>query len=170
MCIPPIFYEIDSYTYLNEIPEWEFLGRGSFASVFASDSYPDVVLKIANARDAWRIYALHCLYGVITGPHSLKIHAVRYIKEKDIIVAVMERLEPLSEENHEKIFSTNPRSKNIREFYDVLSGSLLEFFEVLDNSYSSTKCVFDLHDDNIMQRKDGTIVVTDPIWYGTHIP
>lgn len=140
--------------------EWRFVGQGYFATVYGHNSHPNVVIRVSSCHDQWHQYSEFSR--ISKSVHALKIFETKKISES-MKAAVIEKLEPLSISERrviEKHTHYDPHSFIVSRLLPV---SMKEYIKELHQSLSTLGCCYDLHPGNIMKRKDGTLVVTDPI-------
>ena len=129
--------------------------------------YPDVVIKICSGGDAFINYARLCVDRTLNGKHHLKIYSEAEIAP-GVWLFVMERLE--GRLGHDlwsmtvSIATGADTDEPLPEYADVCKGLTRDIAAIstafADNEYSYYS---DLHMGNVMLRKDGTIVLLDPV-------
>lgn len=167
---------------LTDKHEKEHLGSGVYGSAFDRPKR-DSVIKVYH-DNAYHDYAKYAKDNHESDPHLPKIHAVNRIKGTKYGAVRMEKLHPLTKDHpvhkyfattlssatesgvarqafdgkdlHNKLHKT-AEGKEMNKSHPTLHASLSK----LAKRYP--KGGFDLHAGNVMQRKDGTPVITDPI-------
>lgn len=155
--------------YTMESQGWQRLGSGSRASVLAHDKLPGKVVKIGRydrqspvrrgwyhkpAGDAYLHYLKQ--FGDTGYRHVPAVDSV--ILYPEFYVATMERLNPFPNYNAFK-----HALAKVEGFINTLS--LETCREIWPDHFAATTVRMDLeHDSNMMQRHDGTPVVTDPYY------
>lgn len=159
------------------------VGSGAFGAV-ALHPHKNVAYKIYKDQ-AYDKFAHYAAANQNSDPHLPKIHALGKLKgSSHFRVAKMEKLEPLAQDHpvRKHLFTYNKYySNNSRPEYDGPSDQVEEkltktehgrkFAAAYPSVHKSLLNIvrnhrdhwFDLHDQNIMQRKDGTPVITDPV-------
>lgn len=150
------------------------IGKGSAyaAMVAVPRDYPDVVIKIcANSGDAFIDYAHMCFNGTLKGPNFLKVFSETEISP-GVWLFVLERLDRELTEHETKMIMNRARggcwgslpipqrgiyAKNTKGIKNALNDIRIAF----DNA--CLHLCFDLHKGNVMMRKDGTVVLLDPV-------
>lgn len=152
------------------------LGKGYYSTVL-SHPKSDRVIKVMNKteEDGWLSYIRWAAKEGYTGTHAPKVYSYKWIKTKGNTeqtgfgVAVMERLEKTV-----GMCRRREDTRFLREAFDYamegnsLATQLLEqrcpgmtrFGILLKEKFSGH---LDMHGGNYMVRKDGTLVVTDPV-------
>lgn len=119
---------------------FEFLGNGAYALAFVHPKDPDKVIKIGPISDAWLYYATYCMRHA--GNKWLPVIHEVYVPGGGMYYASMERLSYVND---------FPAYSDIRQ-------NIPHFFQTFGWLH------LDLGPDhNIMQRKDGQCVYTDPL-------
>jgi hypothetical protein len=129
------------------------IGKGMYAKVFAIPN-TDKAIKVAYL-DAWPKYIEWSTKNGHAGKFAPKVESLKFFD--GFYVAVMEKLVAT--------ISEFPGTSEQRQFYREMTGygtktatDLAEFWNSLRHEGMSG----DLHGGNVMVRKDGQIVVTDP--------
>lgn len=162
-------YKSDMREQLAEANNCIAIGAGScYADMVAvPKDYPDVVIKICSGTDAFIPYARLCANGTLKGKHHLLVHSEAEIAP-GVWLFVMERLEGgLTQRQWEMTVARAANGwfmpergryagicKTLRADLDAIRSA----FSVEDRNYCE-----DLHRGNVMFRKDGTIVLLDPV-------
>ena len=146
-----------------------FLGAGCFGLVLCHESTPDTAYKIsARLNDAYGAFALYSRQ-MQGDPHLPVIREIQ--TGAFFMVVALEMLERISHENG-WVCSEASRvatAESRMEAY-TMSEDFEDFAEFLDcaagiGRYFAGVAQIDIHDENIMQRADGTLVITDPVSY-----
>ena len=129
--------------------------------------YPDVVIKICSGSDAFIDYAHLCVTGVLTGKHHLKVYSEAELSP-GVWLFVMERLDrPLKAREWEMTVERANGWRDLpkRGMYAGVCKSIREDLNKMDREMTERGMSFcsDLHKGNVMCRKDGTIVLLDPV-------
>ena len=147
-------------------------GSGSFATVYGHPDL-DFVVKVGGFSeefkfyDRWPEYARLVMAQFSNNPYAPKITALREWKSQKFYVATIEKLEQTVQdigEDHEVYWQT-------QHLLERWGGSIAyEFEEKYPALYDllvgikSLNRPMDLHSENAMLRKDGSLVITDPIY------
>ena len=153
---------------------FEDIGKGLYANVFAKPN-SDKVIKVA-ALDSWPTYIKWAIQKGYAGKFSPKVYNLKF--HDDFYVATMERLIGTMHDFNRSSSIHNALYNEITLWYvdespitsrdernsagsRLSSGAtdLIKFIIKL----KAAKLVGDWHYGNVMVRKDGQIVVTDPI-------
>lgn len=173
---------------LLDTHEKEHLGSGVYGAAFDRPKR-DSAIKVYDDDEGYHDFAKHAKANHENDPHLPKIHAVHKIKGTRFGVVRMEKLHKLTKDHpvhkyfattissfgasgatqsgiariayngkdlHNKLHKT-AEGKEMKKSHPTLHASLSK----LAKRYP--KGEFDLHSGNVMQRKDGTPVITDPI-------
>ena len=145
------------------------IGQGScYADMVAVPrEYPDVVIKICSGNDAFINYAHLCVTGVLTGKHYLNVYSEAELAP-GVWLFVMERLDrPLKAREWEMTVerANGWRDLPTRGKYAGICKGIRESLNKMERELDKRFMCFclDLHKGNVMARKDGTIVLLDPI-------
>ena len=147
----------EQYTRKLESLNYPVIGKGMFANVFAIPHKPDKVVKVASL-DNWPTYIKWATQNGFAGKFAPKVESLTFYD--GFYVAVMERLVAT-------MHDLGPSNSDQKEFYrqlnwntDTRKGAtkLARFWKKLQDHGLSG----DLHPGNVMVRKDGQIVITDP--------
>lgn len=162
------------------------LGAGYRASVFDAprkEGREDSVIKMYATDTAYDSFLSHAK-GDADNPHHPRIFQRGRIPigktgQKHINVLRMEKLEPLAHDHPIRAHLQNGIIGNASQvldrfdsgYYDSLKDAYPEFHksihklarQVANDGYGGTSASLDLHLGNVMQRKDGTPVITDPL-------
>lgn len=146
-----------------------FVGSGCFGLVIGHDDTPDTVYKIsARLNDAYGAFALYARQ-MQGNPH---LPVIRELQTGSFFMVVaLERLYPIDDENRELCWAVSgiATSAALGDEYDI-PGEFEEHVDFLETAadigrYFYGVATIDIHEDNIMQREDGTPVITDPVSY-----
>lgn len=143
------------------------IGGGSFANVFAKPG-SNIAVKVAELPDGWPAYIKWATKEGFAGTFAPKVYSFKsYMPEglPPYYVATMERLvDTVGNMMH---------SKSMSELYmglvDAIQGrddeGIKQFADLnaFAKSLKENQFKWDLHGSNVMVRKDGQIVVTDPM-------
>lgn len=148
-----------------------FVGSGCFGMVVRHDTCPDVVFKIsARLNDAYGAFALYAR-DCAGNPHLPVIYDIQ--TGYGCMVVALEELQRVHWYDdlcglHDAIGSTAyegaignecPEFDGSPDYFDVVKCA----YEI--GCYFSGVASIDIHGENIMQRTDGTLVITDPVSY-----
>lgn len=138
---------------------WKCLGIGSFASVWHCEEFPDVVLKIGlDLEDHWLRYADWC--------RKTKSKYVPKIFDMEVTadgyIAVIERLHKFASWIVEMDIYWPNDVANAIEYYPPYIRRLINL--IVKNFAINGESLLDIRDGNVMQRKNGELVITDPIY------
>lgn len=137
-------------------------GSGNFATVFYKPG-TNYVLKLFKSNDEGYLTFIKYVLNH-PNPHFPKLYS-KIIKITDAYYAIkIEELSPLSTSSAREI------EEVFYEFYEEnivptnVDPSMLEAMQQILDLMKKNNLGNDMGDNNIMQRKDGTIVFSDPIW------
>jgi len=137
---------------------FEDIGKGLYANVFAKPN-SDKVVKVARL-DSWPTYIKWATAKGYAGKFAPKVYNLKF--HDDFYVATMERLVGTIHDFNEFDSIHNELYMEITSWYVDESTSeatdLIEFAIKL----KAAKLTGDWHFGNVMVRKDGQIVITDP--------
>jgi len=136
---------------------FNFIGKGLYANVFAKDN-SDKVVKVARLDD-WPSYIKWATENGFAGKFAPKVESLKF--HDGFYVAVMERLVGTLHEFDGTTSIHRRLYKEITAWRDNGTSDatdLMEFVTKLKQAGLSG----DWHYGNVMVRKDGQIVVTDP--------
>lgn len=158
------------------------LGYGSYSAVFSNRSDAESVIKISStASDKWVQY-----YNLIINtdqfkhnPYVPRVSSFYYDEEHDYYIAEVERLSSFCEFSlHKKydlleaiesflnnITNTETLIRDLQEFPTVVKNTtaMACLLKALQRyQWEDDTIQLDMHDNNVMFRSDGTIVITDP--------
>lgn len=149
---------------------FKLLGKGSFAVTFEKPGYPWVI-KVFTSDNSYKHFLDYVLKHQ-DNPHLPKIKG-KFIPINGITFAVrIEKLTPISEEhplakrlwdllgNH----TDKPLARANRDWLRKHYPRILEIFKDIRKTSKGHAFTYDTHDGNIMQRADGTPVITDPLY------
>ena len=152
---------------------WRLIGSGLKAKVYGKEGFP-WALKIGPIEDSWLKYADWALQN--PNEYAPKIRRVRYVnvpnqKSKNY-VALVERCSVLLRRHDD--------CSLVAWWYDNIGTKMQNFTEnnVIDEKFSGLhsflnslrqiatrdRLEFDLHDENVMFRKDGSLCIIDPFF------
>lgn len=164
----PVFTHAESFIAALKRRGFRELGMGAYSTVLAKDGQ-DRVIKVNRRPDGWIDYVHWAAKK--DSPFSPKVFSYKKIKGKkrDFSVSTMERLE--------YTFASAPKDHSLKilpdliwrakdnpmaaSFTDVLVPGLSSFIKELHEEFKDER--LDLHDGNVMVRKDGSFVLVDPI-------
>lgn len=145
------------------------LGSGAFSVVYAHPS-SDRVIKVTRTLDNWIDYAMWAAKEGYAGTFAPKVYSFKkFTKDRDFLVSVVERMDKtISWVGEEKDTAMVGNLLKLYAKYDnTLAGCFLD--EIAPGFASFTQRLtqefgtLDIHDGNIMVRKDGTVCFTDPV-------
>jgi hypothetical protein len=156
--------------YANKLQKlgFELVGKGLYANVFAIPN-TDKVIKVASL-DGWPEYIRWSTKNGYAGKFAPKVDSLKFYES--FYVAVMERLVDTMR-GFEDYGRTSDQFKLYKKVIQAWrwnkengndnegATELVQFMEKLREAGMTG----DLHDGNVMVRKDGQIVVTDPVSY-----
>ena len=134
-------------------------------------NYSDIVIKICSGTDRFIDYANFCHFGELTGEHFLKVYSSTEIA-KNVWLFTMERLEreltqreyDLTVNRSQSWYSYNiPTRGKYARICKSLKQTLNDLDQFFDYKLGDRYYGFDLHRNNVMWRKDGSLVLLDPI-------
>jgi hypothetical protein len=144
--------------YENKLRALNFepVGKGIYANVFAIPN-TDKVIKVAR-EDAWPDYIKWSTENGYAGKFAPKVYSLKFYD--GWYVAIMERLVATIKEFHGASEQYQQYSDHIQPYHLDEDGpeDLLSFVKNLRDAGLAG----DMHPGNVMVRKDGQIVVTDP--------
>lgn len=159
----------DACSFLED-KGWMLLGKGANALVYGHDDVPDQVIKISDScTDGWLKYAEICQS--MTDPHALRVDTIEYrVPENNeydnFYFAVIEKLEELEQLGEWTVFDILSNFYSEPETISVKTSAFKTFSTFiarLGALFPPGNYYWDLHENNVMVRDDGTLVVTDPI-------
>lgn len=158
---------------------YHHVDAGAFSNVYAKE-ISRYVIKIGYIQDDCHlIFSDYATQHYRKNPHLPKMKTVKFpVKNYIGFVSIIEKLEPLDPEYANKINDVWYKyRKNINDPY--VDASIMKYIPIkshmrknlgvfhtinqLRKLTAGTGCKFDLHAGNIMKRKDGTIVLIDPL-------
>jgi 3-deoxy-D-manno-octulosonic acid (KDO) 8-phosphate synthase len=142
----------------------KFVGSGCYAKVFETDD-PDIVVKTYRYDTSYDLFLKYISTRGGVDKHLPLIHSVEHNEDEDITEVYMEKLYKLPS-NHPAVrlyFKSTGRWSNVNGWMGH-SKSLDESLEALQEKTEELgySVPMDIHEDNVMQRADGTLVITDP--------
>lgn len=168
---------------------WKHIGSGVFSSVFSNPRKPYIIKVNDGVDKAFAIFAKFAKkFPNIHFPMIGEMKQFKY-KNKIYYIYLIEKLYPIGNKAYDyapdindltSAFILNLRSKKPKSDEEVYKDfvlddnslsnifkkqpTLIRACKSLANCYkaSSIRLVIDIHEGNIMKRKDGTIVVIDP--------
>lgn len=153
---------------------FEKLGSGAFSTVLAKKGY-DRVIKVIRRPDGWIDYVHWASKLGEEGKFAPKVYSYKKIKgkKKDFSVAIMERLEytfAKAPADHAlsiipQLMQYSSRNPMAASFMDILAPGLGKFMIAMKKEFEEGG--FDMHSGNVMVRKDGSFVLSDPIASGS---
>lgn len=161
-----------SYAFRAKLAKKGFkhIGGGFYSAVYAHPT-SDRVIKVNHGHkcDAWIDYVLWANQQGYGGKFAPKMYSYKHYG--NFYVAIMERMEYTVADSEmtseapvaQTLFSLAATHENEKAklLVDLLVPGLGEFSEKLRKTFPSER--LDLHEHNIMYRKDGSICVTDPL-------
>jgi len=146
---------------------FEELGSGGFGIVFERPGYP-WVFKVFNNDHGYMAYLNYVInHQNLSAVPKIKGRPIRINKNTYAI-----RMEPLYKLRGELALELNNtptdglKSSEYKEFVDMIAQQWPDVAKVLADLPGITgksRLYLDLHDENVMQRADGTPVITDPL-------
>jgi len=148
------------------------LGGGAFSDVFAAPT-SDRAIKVSRRDDCWPKYILWTTAEGYAGTFAPKVYSLRYYSDQGFYVATMERLSSIRSNDPD---AQTPEAKAARQLRSRIIEAawnatgepakdiapMVDFVKKIRNLGEQT----DFHDGNWMLRRDGSLVITDPISYG----
>ena len=145
---------------------FEELGSGGFGIVFERPGYP-WVFKVFNNDPGYMAYLNYVI-------HHQNLSAVPKIKGRPVRInknTYAVRMEPLYKLRGELAWEFNdaPTALNSSEYKEFVVNIAKQWPDVatvladLPGITGKSRLYLDLHDENVMQRADGTPVITDPL-------
>jgi len=160
-------FKMNQDAYIQRLYKRGFiqLGAGLYSTVLTKPG-SDRVVKVGRYTDQWPQYVEWATIKGYAGSFAPKVYSLKY--HNQFYVAIMEQLVDTMAGIHREGGSTSSEIayRTFREYalgfrdgkIDANAEHLIAFAKDLRNA----KLASDLHDGNIMIRKDGQIVVTDP--------
>lgn len=146
---------------------FEKLGRGSYGVAFEKPGYP-WIFKVFHNDPGYLAY-LNFARNHQNLPAVPKIKG-KFIRISDDTYAVrIEKLYPVDKDEQYVLLTA------LRQFFntefplvyqdelDNLKNAWPEIAQVVESLFKLGKFYIDIHDENIMQRADGSLVITDPL-------
>lgn len=128
------------------------LGAGVYGAAYSKG---DSVIKVYEDDPAYHAFAKFAKQNHPNDPHLPKIRAVGKIKGTNMGAVRMEKLEPLESSHPARTHDYGVRGY-IKD-HPTLSKSLQNIRQKFPHE------MMDIHSGNVMKRKDGTLVITDPL-------
>lgn len=157
-----------AYEYFLQKKGFQRLGSGAFSTVYGHPK-SDRVIKLCHNPDAWVDYVYWGAKEGYAGKFVPKVYSFK--KHCDFYVAVMEKLEYTArhvDNKSEACVANNLISLGLgynnetaKTLLDLLVPGMEAFSKALQQQFSGER--LDIHDGNIMFRKDGSMVVVDPV-------
>jgi len=165
--------KLDELTERLEALGWDFVGSGSFSIVFAKPGVP-YVLKVNKMNDPG--FALFAnVLKKFPNKHFPRIGKVKSFSIDGLVykIYLVEKLRPLTgiTGNIAQTLSRMAWTGNIQLAIDLAYPEVRDILEKQPGLITATEIIranrnetldIDLHSANVMQRKDGTIVIIDP--------
>lgn len=172
------FYDGASFIKALEKRGFKHLGSGAFATVLAKDG-SDKVIKVIRRPDGWINYVHWAAQAGEAGHFAPKVFSYKKIKGKkrDFAVAIVERLQyTLEDAPNEHALKLIPQlvwraeeNAMAAKFVEQLAPGLMNYLKKMGAHWKIPVQNFDLHDGNLMLRKDGSFVVVDPVSRGEEV-
>jgi len=150
---------------------WKFVAAGFYSLVFEKPDQPNSVLKVNTLfDDGFAKFAI--LSRKTKNPHFQKISNAKifHVGNRDYAAYMLEKLYPLVMPMNKKKWFGRLCNQAVRFGFDSLGPKqqktisidpeFIEALNILHQSKYSYKA--DIHSGNLMQRKDGTLVISDP--------
>lgn len=166
----------DSVTNKLENLGWRKLGQGLFGVTYQNPKYP-YIIKVFSDDPGYKKW-FDFVRKNQNNPHVPKIRGYKMILDDRAMAIRIEKLKPISKEKFRLVDDINnalsmPSLLNYsRDYYNALKIRKLEnlynkypdHHALIDlfNRINTGIAFVDLHDQNVMERDDGTIVITDP--------
>lgn len=164
-----LFENQSAYEYHLRKRGFVKIGGGLYAEVYAKPG-SDKCIKVARSSDAWPEYVEWATLEQYAGVYAPKVYSLKF--HNGFYVALMERLVCTIADIHASHptyhYSKHPLSDLVASV-QTWSGyggrevrAEAEGLKSFCNAVKTQRLVSDLHDGNIMLRKDGQLVITDP--------
>jgi hypothetical protein len=169
-----------SYRYRQKLKDHGFkvIGGGHF-SVVMGHPKSDRVIKVCHSPDAWIDYCYWAAMNGWAGNFAPKVYSFK--RHKGFYVAVMEKLEHTAtylaahkpkevEPLAQMLFQVGVHQDNehAKLLCELLIPKLGEFAGQLRANFKNGR--LDCHSDNVMFRKDNSLVVIDPVCHESDMP
>lgn len=150
---------------------YKYLGSGAYSTVMGKEG-SDKVLKILRQPDddGWLPYVKWASVNGYAGNFAPKVYSYKYIKGRgeNFALASMERLEDTKLHGLKVVAnladnSTCNDDQTAKKALDVVTPGLSDFMAHLIKEFPVKESHIDLHGGNFMARKNGSIVVVDPV-------
>lgn len=134
------------------------LGSGLYATVYAHPVNREIAIKVTKSIDQWPDYVAWATREGFAGNHAPKVHNLKVMD--GWYMAVMERLvDTINSVKYIHPMVNHPlREIDTYRLDETGDPELTEFVHAM----GAAGFYGDMHGGNVMFRKDGTIVVTDP--------
>lgn len=147
----------------------EMIGNGYFSNVFNIPQQPDKVIKVGPADDQWPLYARWATENGHSGKFAPMIHSLKFYD--GFYAAIMERLVCTVGDIRNNNCYRGGKGTELQAIFNEVTGRE-EKTEACDlaayvNELRALGHSNDFHDGNVMVRKDGQLVITDPFSFGT---
>jgi hypothetical protein len=169
----------NAHTFCGKLEQKGFkkLGSGAYSTVY-SKAGSDRVIKVGRQPDdGWIDYCKWAAENGFAGNLAPKVYSYKRIKgkEREFSVAVMERMDKtgynitgnMDAAPIRYLIQMDLRHDNdmVKLLLDTISPKFREFGGKMRERFGGC---FDLHDGNIMARKDGSVCFTDPLASDRH--
>lgn len=153
---------------IEGVLEWHFLGGGHFARAVKNEKFPGIVVRVSTyesssgrGKDGWLAYIKWAMKQ--HSRHAPKVYAMRELEDR--IITVMEELFHIHWFNDaEEMKMAQKMCQGLSfDFQQYGKGSVRTFVRKIDKAPELANYQRDLHGNNVMIRKDGTPVITDPL-------
>jgi hypothetical protein len=135
------------------------IGKNSAFAYMVGIPYENenVVIKIVDKHDGFLYYAKACHEGILNGIHMLKVYSIHELNNNYFLV-VMERADRHLTNDELKVIQYNMHESDpLYEEYISVQNSMDEIMELFSDWAMDMGC------NNIMKRKDNSLVIIDPI-------
>lgn len=160
------FSDWQSFSKKLETKGFKRLGSGAYSIVYAKPD-SDRVIKVTRSDDGWIDYCKWAAENGFAGGLAPKVYS--YKRHKNFSVSVMERMErtghyitgAMDASPIKYLIKMQMQYNNdlTRLLLDSVAPKYVEFADKMRQRFEH----FDLHDGNVMVRKDGSLCFTDPI-------
>lgn len=169
----------DAHAFGNKLIKKGFtaLGSGAYSTVYGKEGSDRVIKVGRQPDDGWIDYCKWAAENGFAGGLAPKVYSYKRFNrgEREFSVAVMERMEKTGHRIGAQMdaypikwliqMDLQYDNDMVKLLLDAASPKFREFGAKMRERFDSH---FDLHDGNVMLRKDGSLCITDPLANSSH--